>query len=704
MRRILIQLLLLAIVFGCHQELPPQPVAKFTFTNGGCTAPCSVTFTSDSENATSLEWDFNDRSEIQSGKTVTHEFVDGKNYYVKLIAKSADGGSHGETQTVVIEAKPAAPPVADFDMTPKNGGVAPLKVSFDNQSKNAATYKWRFGDKYASPADPDSSTIQSPSHTYSVPGTYTVTLTAYNAEGKPHQKTKTFEVKAEGPTASFTMDKTECEAPCEVTFTNTSTKADSYKWDFSDGSTSIEKSPKHTFNTPGTYVIVLTAKGPGGEDPETKTLTVKAKLSNAIAIKGTYNYPTHMLSDAVGNIYVCGAMTGTADFGNGKVLSTGYSNGNLDFFIAKYNTVGECLWAYSDGSSSDDIANGIGFDDSGNVYLTGSLNGIPRKSQGFRGGFVAKLTRDGSVTWFQSFGGPGNISAEGKSVGFYQTTDGPRIYMAGTIKGVTGDKDILFGNRSYAADDQDVVLVFLDADNGSFGTPLIVGGPNAQFVSAMVIDNEGSAYITGTFDGAMSFSGRQSRLSGSGRLDAFVAKWNLARGDWEWAIDYGFREDDYGYDIAINQQKELCFAMTETSSGDPALHYAKINANGQYELNGSSFGLDGWQVPGGITITPAGQVVLASSFTGKGTLRGATFDSRGNSDVLIAELKVEDPYVGKLYAHGGGAGEDRSIRVCLAPDGTVYNTGWFTGTATFNNTELVGASASRNTYIVKYKY
>ena len=68
-----------------------------------------------------------------------------------------------------------APPVADFvaDQTLTCSGC----VQFTDQSQNAPTsWLWNFGDN-------TTSTQQSPSHCYTAPGTYSVTLTATNAAG-----------------------------------------------------------------------------------------------------------------------------------------------------------------------------------------------------------------------------------------------------------------------------------------------------------------------------------------------------------------------------------------------------------------------------------------------------------------------------------------------------------------------------------------
>lgn len=64
----------------------------------------------------------------------------------------------------------------DFSLTPSSG-VAPLTVSFTNNSTNCVTYYWDFGNG-------DTSTVQNPSSiTYTTDSTYTVTLIACNAGG-----------------------------------------------------------------------------------------------------------------------------------------------------------------------------------------------------------------------------------------------------------------------------------------------------------------------------------------------------------------------------------------------------------------------------------------------------------------------------------------------------------------------------------------
>jgi PKD repeat protein len=65
------------------------------------------------------------------------------------------------------------------------------------------------------------------------------------------------------PQASFTADSI---AALKVSFTDTSTDAVSYSWDFGDGATSVQASPVHTYANPGTYTVTLTVSNDAGQD------------------------------------------------------------------------------------------------------------------------------------------------------------------------------------------------------------------------------------------------------------------------------------------------------------------------------------------------------------------------------------------------------------------------------------------------------
>ena len=68
-----------------------------------------------------------------------------------------------------------------------------------------------------------------------------------------------FEMTITEPTANFTYIP-DAENPLKIKFTNTSTNAVSYSWDFGDSSPIVTTtSPTHTYAAEGEYTVKLTA-------------------------------------------------------------------------------------------------------------------------------------------------------------------------------------------------------------------------------------------------------------------------------------------------------------------------------------------------------------------------------------------------------------------------------------------------------------
>ncbi|WP_338793979.1 hypothetical protein V9L05_06630 [Bernardetia sp. Wsw4-3y2] len=77
------------------------------------------------------------------------------------------------------------------------------------------------------------------------------------------------------PVASFTFSPTSPKVGETVTFTNTSTDAETFVWSATGAAfSSTEKNPTFTFTTEGAVQVTLTASGDGGTNANTQTVTV----------------------------------------------------------------------------------------------------------------------------------------------------------------------------------------------------------------------------------------------------------------------------------------------------------------------------------------------------------------------------------------------------------------------------------------------
>ena len=102
-----------------------------------------------------------------SGNTGQTEPVTASGTYTVTVT---DGGNCAQTDSVDVTV--SATPGADFSST----SVSDVVTFLDASTGSVTTWAWDFGDG-------NSSTMQSPSHTYTASGVYTVCLTVTNADG-----------------------------------------------------------------------------------------------------------------------------------------------------------------------------------------------------------------------------------------------------------------------------------------------------------------------------------------------------------------------------------------------------------------------------------------------------------------------------------------------------------------------------------------
>ena len=92
------------------------------------------------------------------------------------------------------------------------------------------------------------------------------------------------------PVANFDFPNIEYTAPANVTFSNYSTDAEDYHWDFGDGGTSMVMSPTYTYQDGGTYTVTLKAKGRGGTSTMSKNILINEVAETSYIIRNVSQY------------------------------------------------------------------------------------------------------------------------------------------------------------------------------------------------------------------------------------------------------------------------------------------------------------------------------------------------------------------------------------------------------------------------------
>jgi formylglycine-generating enzyme required for sulfatase activity len=224
--------------------------------------PLIVYFTDKSIGATSWQWDFGDHSPIVTTRNAEHTFGVGI-WNVNL--KISDGANFASKAMKITVTGKTVTIVADF-IANKTSGQTPFNVQFtDASSGGAAAWSWDFGDG-------NKSIERNPQHTFITPGGYDVVQTVSDGKGNSATKHMRINVTAASLIADFDANKESGLAPLSVKFTDKSTGAVSWQWNFSDNSTIVTtKNAEHIFRA-GTWTVILTVSD--GINFASKTMTI----------------------------------------------------------------------------------------------------------------------------------------------------------------------------------------------------------------------------------------------------------------------------------------------------------------------------------------------------------------------------------------------------------------------------------------------
>jgi len=288
------------------------------------------------------------------------------------------------------------------------------------------------------------------------------------------------------------------------------------------------------------------------------------------------------LSD--GSVIVTGHFNDTATFGSTDVSADGY-----DIFVAKVDASGNWVWVAPAGGDGTDsglsistlsdgsaLVSGVFWSDPGEVADFGSLT-LPGAS---RDVFVAKVSATGEWVWATKAG----ENASQRGYGIEALPDGSAI-----VTGYAVD-NTWFGDTKVVARWFDVFVAKISA-TGDWEWVTLGGGTGRDFGRDISVLQDGSAIVTGEFEGSATFG--DTTLTSAGGYDVFTAKISPT-GDWEWAEQAGSTGDDESSSVDTYADGSAAVTggirdtaqfdtQTVTAAGDLDMFTAKISAGGQWE-------------------------------------------------------------------------------------------------------------------------
>jgi PKD repeat protein len=171
-------------------------------------------------------------------------------YRFYVVAFNAAGeSSPSNTATVTI----GTSVTASFIVNPSAGLAGVTSFVCSDTSSGATSWSWNFGDG-------GTSTMQNPSHVYTLPGTYTIQLTANGQSFAAHSVSV-----SSGIAADFSYTPANPTTQQNISFSDRSSgNVASWLWNFGDGTSSNAQNPVKRYTSAGNYPVTLTVSTPAG--------------------------------------------------------------------------------------------------------------------------------------------------------------------------------------------------------------------------------------------------------------------------------------------------------------------------------------------------------------------------------------------------------------------------------------------------------
>jgi PKD repeat protein len=231
-----------------------QPAAVFFSANANtCINDTLIIRNPSTGNHLSYEWSFGDGTSSPDSLPIKKYTADG-DYTIKLIVTDAAGCKDSTERLNYIKVRTVT---ASFKVSDSVGTCTPLEVSFTNNSTDALSQLWDFGDGGFS------STVN-PVYYYTTPGVYYAKLTSSRTTHCAASDSILMTIG--GPSATLQYSPVPGCSPLDVSFSVAGSKLLSYTWDFNDGE-SFETSDSvatHTYNDPGNFIPSVIVKDSGG--------------------------------------------------------------------------------------------------------------------------------------------------------------------------------------------------------------------------------------------------------------------------------------------------------------------------------------------------------------------------------------------------------------------------------------------------------
>ena len=413
------------------------------------------------------------------------------------------------------------------------------------------------------------------------------------------------------------------------------------------------KSPTITFGT-------TTLTNAGSNDIFIVKYDATGNVLWAKSVGGAYDERGQSVStDASGNVFMTGYfISPTISFGTTTLTNTYASNLYSDFFIVKYDTSGNVLWAKSAEGAYDDSGQSVSTDASGNVFITGIYYSPTitfgtttltkaNPTSNYSDIFIVKYDASGNMLWATS-AEDGLFNDDGRSL---STDASGNVFIAGYFASPT----ITFGTTTLTNTNSswDIFIVKYDS-SGNVLWAKSAGGTAYDIGNSVSTDAIGNVFMTGIYYSPTITFGITTLTNANNVADIFIVKYDAsgnvlwaksAEGTW-YDLSYGVCTDVIGnvFITGAFYSPTITFGTTTLTNVNAAndIFIVKYDASGNV-LWAKSAGGTGYDEGYAVSTDASGNVFLTGNFGSPninfGTTTLTNTDTTGSfRDIFIAKL------------------------------------------------------------------
>ncbi len=431
---------------------------------------------------------------------------------------------------------------------------------------------------------------------------------------------------------------------------------------------------------------------------------------------------TCIKTDSLGHVYIAGYFSNQLTLGtNNLILNFTSNSSSKETFLAKFDSLGFCLWAKSGGENFDDRVLGLAVDKAGNSLITGTywqvgggllMGSLVSDGSAFGWGdqcFLFKHDKDGNGLW-SAFVCSESGDDQGLDVAFDKNGNG---YVCGFMTGSTlfcNGSTVSAINSNTGVNPYCFWLAKINSA-GVFQWARTFGNlpydPGAfKYIErdiAVATDELGGVYVTGGFDGTQVFE--STTLTSFGGHDAFTIKYDTL-GDFKWVTQGGSDKDDWSNGIATDKLGNVYITGEHRDSfymgGVAIKNYDKRDAF-VYKLNASTGAAIWGKRAGSNSGGERGNDIVADGDCNVYVTGDINQSAKFGNDITTPSSDSVQAFLAKIspegYWHwvatgGGTASEDRSNALCLGTGNQIYIAGYFRDNASMGSTSLASAGSS----------